>query len=70
MGCFVVCVAPLAAPAIFHFLFLFHIVNITIVTVMSITKVTQPAMAPPTAAGTDTLLAAPDASGIDNKVRF
>ena len=59
MGYSFVCVTPLAA-AIVHFLFLFHIVNITIITVMSIAKTIKPAMAPPTAAGTDTLLAALD----------
>ena len=60
MGYSFVRVTPLAA-AIDHFLFLFHTVNIAIiVSVMSITKVTQPAMAPPTAAGTSTLLAALD----------
>ena len=60
MGYSFVCVTPLAAE-IDHFLFLFHTVNITIiVSVMSITKVMQPAMAPPTAAGTNTLLATLD----------
>ena len=44
--------------AIVHFLFLFHVIVITIVIVMRITKMTTPAMAPPTAAGTIPLLAA------------
>ena len=58
MGYSFVRVAPLAA-AIFHFRFLFHTVNITsISSVTTITTTTQPAMAPPTAAGTDTPVAA------------
>ena len=60
MGYSSVRVAPLAA-AIFHFCFLFHTVNITSTSsVMTITTTIQPAMAPPTAAGTDTPVAALD----------
>ena len=60
MGYSSVRVAPLAA-AIFHFCFLFHIVNITSISnMMTITTTIQPAMAPPTAAGTDTPVAALD----------
>ena len=60
MGYSFVRVAPLAA-AIFHFRFLFHIVNITSVSsVTTITTTTHPAMAPPTAAATDTPVAALD----------
>ena len=60
MGYSFIRVAPLAA-VIFHFCFLFHTVNITsISSVMTITTTTQPAMAPPTAAGTDTPVATLD----------
>lgn len=60
MGYSFVRVAPLAA-AIFHFCFLFHTVNITSTSsVMTITTMIQPAMAPPTAAGTDTPVATLD----------
>lgn len=58
MGYSFVRVTPLAG-AVVHFLLLFHIVSIAVITAMSkITKTTQPTMAPPTAAGTDTLLPA------------
>ena len=61
IGCFVDCITPLAAAALVRYLFLFHIIVITIINIIAMsTKMTQPAIAPPTAVGTytDTLLAA------------
>ena len=68
MGYSFVRVAPLA-PAIFHFYFLFHTVNITsISSVMTITTTIQPAMAPPTAAGTDTPVATLDSILLESEL--